>query len=346
MVEDELRSFIAELPKTETHLHIEGALPLELLRTVAPDRFASAAPPWWAPDFRYPGFAEFEEILLAHAALWYTSPERYHLAAREIFRGLQAQNVRYVETSFHLPITRLIQADGREILAAILDAAPPGMTVEVFAGMRRIDYTPDLAPVIDSLAAWDQLAGVDLHGVETWELESWTAPVWRSITEAGKVAKAHAGEFAGAESVRQVMEELGVTRVQHGIRAVEDPAVVALLRERDATCDVCVSSNVKLGVVPSYQSHPIARLVEAGVRCTLSTDDPFCFGGSLSEEYLHVARAFGWGRRELAGLAANGFQVARLAEAEQSQALSELARLAGAEPGRNPASRGAVSFCD
>ena len=319
-----LREFIGRLPKTETHLHIEGALPLALLRRVAPDRFVDGPPAWWAPDFRYSDFATFEAGLLDNAALWFTSPERYHEAARVVFQELAGQNVRYVETSFHLPITQFIRADGRDILDAIRSAAPEGMTVRVFAAMRRIDYTESLAPVIDSLHTWEHLAGVDLHGVEGWALEPWTAPVWRRVAEAGKVTKAHAGELTGPERVREVVEQLGVRRVQHGIRAIEDPAVVDMLLERDVTCDVCVTSNVKLGVVPSYEAHPIGRLLEAGVRCTVSTDDPFCFGGTLSDEYLYLARSLRFTSQQLALVARNGFEVAAMPEPARQEILDQL----------------------
>lgn len=303
-----LHAFIAQLPKAETHLHIEGALPLSLLQTVAPDRFRDAPPPWWAPGYRFASFADFEAALLGNAVLWYTSPGRYHEAAREVFRGLLAQNVRYVETSFHLPIARLIHADGREIVHAIRDAAPPGMTVRVFAGMRRDDGDA-MRPVLDALATWDELAGVDLHGVETLPLEPWTARLWAELAEAGKETKAHAGEFGGAASVREVVEVLGVRRVQHGIRAVEDPDVVSLLRDRDVTCDVCVTSNVKLGVVADYECHPLPALLDAGVRCTISTDDPFCFGGTLTNEYLVLATRMGFTRERLAQVAKNGLDM-------------------------------------
>lgn len=319
-----LREFIARLPKTETHLHIEGALPLALLRQAAPDRFRDGPPAWWAPDFRYPDFATFEAGLLENAAIWYTSPKRYHEAARVVFETLAAQNVRYVETSFHLPITQFIHADGRDILDAIRTAAPDGMTVRVFAAMRRIDYTEALAPIIDSLHTWDNLAGVDLHGVEEWPLESWTAPVWSRVAEAGKLTKAHAGELTGAERVREVVEQLGVRRVEHGIRAIEDPAVVELLVERDVTCDTCPTSNVKLGVVPSFAEHPLPRLLKAGVRCTVSTDDPFCFGNTLTDEYVAMATGMGLSRHELVSVARSGFAVATMSEPARRAVLDEL----------------------
>lgn len=327
-----LHQFIARLPKTETHLHIEGALPLELLRSVAPDRYPGRVPPWWSPAHRYASFASFEATLLEHAMLWYTSPERYHQAAAAVFQGLARQNVRYVETSFHLPVVQFIHADGREILDAIRSAAPAGMTVRVFAAMRRVDYTPALAPVIDSLHAWEHLAGVDLHGEESWRLEPWTAPVWRRVAGSGKIIKAHAGELAGAASVREVVETLGVNRVEHGIRAVEDPAVVELLRDRDVTCDTCPISNVRLGIVPSLSEHPLPQLLEAGVRCTVSTDDPFCFGNTLTDEYLALASDMRLSPTALARIARNGFEVALMDETAQASCLAELDAVAGIDP--------------
>jgi adenosine deaminase len=323
-----LAAFIQSLPKTETHLHLEGALPLELLQRVAPSLFRNGdLPPWWAADYRYSDFPAFERILLDHALLWFTSADHYHEAARLIFAGLQAQNVRYVETSFHLPVQKFINVPAREILDAIRTAAPAGMTVRVFSGMLRVDYTPDFSAVIDSLPEWEHLAGVDLHGVEIWPLEPWTAKVWSRVRAAGKETKAHAGEFGGATNVREAIEILGVKRVQHGVQAVDDPAVVRLLRERDITCDVCPISNVKLRVAPTMRQHPIRALFDAGVRCTISTDDPFSFGNTLSEEYAALVTDLGFTRRELVQIARNGFEVATMNVATKQTALAELAAI-------------------
>ncbi|MFP6886093.1 MAG: adenosine deaminase, partial [Opitutales bacterium] len=94
------KAFIRALPKTETHLHIEGCLPWELLHDLYPDEF-SDPPNFWADDFRYDSFEEFERILIEHAIRWFTTPDRYHEAAKVIFARHLEQNVRYVETSFH-----------------------------------------------------------------------------------------------------------------------------------------------------------------------------------------------------------------------------------------------------
>jgi adenosine deaminase len=302
-------AFIQSLPKTETHLHVEGALPYELLRAWRPETYPEN-PYFHALDFRYPSFPKFDEILLGHALPWFVSAERYHEAAKAIFAKHVAQNVRYVETSFHLPVTGFIGVPGPEIIAAIRAAVPEGLEVRIFAGMARTDYTGPMQAVIDDLGNWDGLAGVDLHGLESLPNEPWTAKVWARLRAEGKVTKAHAGEFGGADRVREAIEQLGATRIQHGVRAVEDPSVVALAAERGVTFDVCPLSNVKLKVVGSLNEHPLRALTAAGVRCTISTDDPLVFGNRLNDEYAALADEAGFTKTELARLAVNGWEVA------------------------------------
>lgn len=304
-----MKDFIQSLPKTETHLHVEGALPYELLRAWRPETYPEN-PYFHARDFRYPSFPKFDEILLGHALPWFVSAERYHEAAKAIFAKHVAQNVRYVETSFHLPVTGFIGVPGPEIIAAIRAAVPAGLEVRIFAGMARTDYAGPMQAVIDDLGNWDGLAGVDLHGLESLPNEPWTAKVWARLRGEGKVTKAHAGEFGGADRVREAIEQLGATRIQHGVRAVEDPSVVALAAERGVTFDVCPLSNVKLRVVPSLAEHPLRVLTAAGVRCTISTDDPLVFGNRLNDEYAALADEAGYTRTELARLAVNGWEVA------------------------------------
>lgn len=321
-----MNEFIQSLPKTETHLHIEGALPYELLRVWRPETYPEN-PYFHAPDFRYPSFPKFDEILLGHALPWFVSAERYHEAAKAIFAKHVAQNVRYVETSFHLPVTGFIGVPGPEIIAAIRAAVPAGLEVRIFAGMARTDYTGAMQAVIDDLGNWDGLAGVDLHGLESLPNEPWTAKVWARLRGEGKVTKAHAGEFGGADRVREAIEQLGAMRIQHGVRAVEDPAVVALAAERGVTFDVCPLSNVKLRVVPSLREHPLRALEAAGVRCTISTDDPLVFGNRLNDEYKALADEASFTRAELARLAKNGWEVADVPAATRTAMIAEIDRL-------------------
>jgi adenosine deaminase len=321
-----LAGFIQALPKTETHLHVEGALPYELLHAWQPERWV-AKPAFRERSHRYPTFPDFEKILLDHALPWFTSAERYYEAAKVMFAKHVAQNVRYVETSFHLPVTKFINVPGPEIIAAIRAAAPVGLEVRVFTGMLRSDINGDLRPTIDQLHNWDGLAGIDLHGFETMPTVPETAEVWARARAAGKVTKCHAGEFDGAARVREAIEFLGVKRVQHGVRAIEDPAVVKLAADRGVTFDVCPISNVGLKVVPALREHPIRRLMKAGVRCTVSTDDPLSFGNSLVEEYTALALELNFTRAELAQVARNGWAVATVPAEVRNAALAEIERL-------------------
>jgi adenosine deaminase len=320
----ELAAFLARLPRTETHLHIEGALPWSLLHRLDPARFA-APPEFHAPDYHYASFTQFESVLLEMAGMWYQSPERYHAAARVIFAELvERENVRYLETSCASGVIEHFRLDGQAVVEAIRAAAPAGIEVRVYLGIHHDGYTERSAAFIEDSLGWEGLAGYDLHGTETFPLEPWTADFWRRARAAGKRTKAHAGEFRGADFVRQVIDELGVTRVQHGVRAIEDPALVARLAANGITLDVCPISNVKLGVVPSMREHPIRRLHDAGVRCTLSTDDPLVFGNRLSQEYAALHRHLGFSFAELAQLARNGFLVADMDEAARAACLREI----------------------
>jgi adenosine deaminase len=323
---NDLGRFIQSLPKTETHLHIEGALPYELLVAWQPGTYPPH-PFFHAPGYRFPTFPEFDKVLLGHALPWFTSAERYHEAAKAVFARHVAQNVRYVETSFHLPVTQFINVPGREILAAIRGAVPPGLEVRLFAGMLRTDYAGPMSAVIDDLENWDDLAGVDLHGWEQVPTEPWAARVWARLRAAGKITKCHAGEFDGAERVREAIIQLGVTRLQHGVRAIEDPAVVALALARGVTFDVCPISNVRLHVAPSMAEHPIKKLLAAGVRCTVSTDDPLVFANTVNDEYAMLAGELGFTRAELALVAHNGWDVALVDETQRRAAIVEIDRL-------------------
>jgi len=323
-----LKEFIQALPKTETHLHVEGALPYDVLRAWKPREYP-AHPFFHAPRHRIRQFQRFDKILLGHALPWFTNAQRYYEGAKAIFAKHTAQNVRYVETSFHLAATTFLKIPPREIAAAILAAAPRGLEVRVFVGMLRNDYHGPMRAIVDTIADCDNITGVDLHGLETLPLEAWTARVWKRMRAAGKITKAHAGEFRGAASVRDAIVRLGVTRIQHGTRAIEDPRVVALARDRGVTFDLCPISNVRLGVVPSIREHPIRAFMQAGIRCTLSTDDPLVFGNTLTDEYTALANESSppFTRAELAKLARNGFEVASLPAAHKARLIALVDKL-------------------
>jgi adenine deaminase len=317
-----LREFIQSLPKTETHLHLEGGLPLELLRRVRPEFVQPPAS--WAHNFKFRDFAHFDRELLDMAFSWFTSPERYHEAAKLTFARHLAQNVKYVETSFASGIIEFGGLDGPEVLAAIRAAVPVGLEVRVFLGIHHNGAGPAMRPILEEALTWPDLAGIDLHGLESAPLEDWTAGYWAAARQAGKYTKAHAGEFMGADFVQRILDELNPHRIEHGVRCGEDPQVVAEIKRRGLALDMCPISNHKLMPGISLANHPIRRLFDAGVKITVSTDDPISFGNTLADDYAALAERSGFTRGELVRLARNGFEVALLAGERKKPWLDQL----------------------
>ncbi len=321
--ESALADRLKALPKTETHLHIEGALPYELLRELDPDRFPEN-PPFRQPGYRFENFVEFETLLVDHAVAWYTSPERYHQACKRVFQGLVEQNVRYLETSIHLAIIEFTGSDGHELVHAVKSAAPDELEVRVIGALTRDGYTEVMAPIIDSLHTWDELDGIDMHGQEWLDLEDWAPPVWRRCKEAGKILKVHAGEFGGPKKIYEALDTLGAERIQHGTRAFEDPRLVERLAKEGVILDMCPISNEKLKVVDTLEKHPIREYHEAGVVCTANTDDPLCFVNTVTDEFVALVERLGFSLAEIGEIAKNGFRHARMDTAEKERCIKEI----------------------
>jgi adenosine deaminase len=234
-----------------------------------------------------------------------------------------------VEISFHAGIIEFLNIPGPDIISAIRDAIPDGLEVRIFMGMLRNQYTELMAPVIDDCVNWEDLDGIDLHGTEVLPLEDWAKSLWSRAREANKFTKAHAGEFGGPDYVKDAVEFLGVNRVEHGVRAVEDHEVLSLVIDRDITFDVCPISNLKLNVVETMKNHPIRKLFDEGVRCTLNTDDPLSFGNQLEEEYAALAMELKFSKKELAILARNGFEIALMPESMKLPFINQIDAIIG-----------------
>ncbi len=150
----------------------------------------------------------------------------------------------------------------------------------------------------------DGVVAIGIGGIEAEGPARWFGELYSQARGRGLRLTAHAGETTGPESVWQALE-IGAERIGHGIRAIEDPLLVAHLRDREIPLEICITSNLRTGSVPSLREHPVKRLFDAGVPILLNTDDPALFECSLAGEYALAAREFGFTPEELAGIAAN-----------------------------------------
>lgn len=322
-----MNSFIESLPKTETHLHIEGAIPWDMFEARFPGEFPSI-PVFRQPCFRYDNFSHFENILIEHALHIIRGPLDYAEVAAMVFRNQLKQNVRYVELSFHAGMIEFLKISGEEIISAILSAVPDGLEVRIFLGMSRDSYTDYLANILESAVEnWDGLYGIDLHGPEHLEIGDWISPLWEKAKFNGRVLKAHAGEFGPASNVQWAVQQLGVKRIQHGIHASKDEEVLQLLDKEGVTLDICPISNHKLRVFDNWDDYPLRKFIGHGIPITISTDDPMSFGNCLNDEYQALHQNLGFSAGELAQFAKNGFDVADISNNQRIKFISEIDRL-------------------
>ncbi|HEU4367627.1 MAG TPA: adenosine deaminase family protein [Methylomirabilota bacterium] len=325
--------FIRALPKAEVHLHFEGAVPWAMVRAHSRGALPEH-PAWWADGFRFEDFKQFRlasqtclESLVDVAA--------YHRAAEAVFGGLRAQNVRYTEVSFDAVRLAAQELPFTDVIDAIKRGAPPGLTVRVFGAFayHKHDTTPE--DVIAATLNQANLDGISLHGDETVRSTARFADVFAEARHKRLLTKAHAGELSGPASITSALDLLGVRRIEHGVRAIEDEALVERLAADGVTLDMCPWSNVRLAVVRDLTAHPIRRLHARGVRVTVSTDDPTVFGRSLSEELASLVDDLGFALPEVAQLQSNAFAVAAMPADARAAVQRELdALVAEAESGR------------
>ena len=328
------------MPKVELHLHLEGAVqPATLLhiaernRVELPARDVAGV----AQLFNYRHFHEFLTVFMVLARSLMRG-EDFELLAYELGHQLADQNVRYAEV-----MVSAFQYFNRGIdLGEVVQGAMAGFERAERERGTRVRLAFDYGRQFGVETAWKVL---DLaiqnmrYGLVAWSIggdelnypPELFAEVFAAARRAGLHVMAHAGEVVGPPSVWGAVDVLGCERIGHGIRSIDDPALLAHLRARGVALDVSPSSNVCTGAVPNIAAHPLRQLFDAGVPITLNTDDPTFFKTSLNDEYRLAAREFGFGADELAALALNGVRAAFLPAADRAaleqQFKRELARL-------------------
>lgn len=289
------------LPKAEVHLHLEGCFEADVIAHWA--RLEGVALPRPKEDlFKFSGLADFLGFLDLACGLASTSDRlvelSYGLCQRLAANGTGYADVIFNPTHWHAWHGRLgpmLDAIDAGCKAAEQDGLPP---VGLCVSLLRTQSADEAADLVDQLIAMrhPRVVALSVDGNEATAGRTGPrfAEAFRRAGAAGLRRTVHAGESSGPEGVRDAVELLGADRIDHGVRAMEDAALVALLADRQIPLGVCPTSNLVLGVYPSIEAHPIERLRAAGVRVSVNTDDPALLGASLVGEYSLCRQAFGW----------------------------------------------------
>jgi adenosine deaminase len=302
----------------ELHLHLEGAI-----RAASLVRLSSRSPDPIFPDLaavrarrRALGSKDAFFGLYRDVCRQLRSPADYALVARGLVSRLARENVRWAEVTVSPAVVEKIGLDWFDVVDALervfLEHESKGRgRVRILLDLVRHWGPASAARVLDlhTERPWRRVVGFGLGGDETAHPARDFREVYQRGRKAGLLPVVHAGEWAGPESVADALRFLEPVRIAHGIRAVEDPALLKALAKEGIVCDVCPTSNLRTGAVSRGEAHPLHRMLLAGVRVTLSTDDPGLFGTTLAGEYR---RAASWGATgaELARCAATARQAA------------------------------------
>ncbi len=322
---------IARMPKVELHVHLEGSARPETLLVLA-RRNGIALPATDVAGLRaWYRFRDFPHFITVYDVICdcIVTPDDLTLLVRELGADAGAQGIRYLEvtTTTNARLRRGLALDDQ--LAALVAGADD-------AARRygvRMQFIVDIVPEQSLAEAWTLarwavarqgrgICALGLAGTEAAHDKAVLAPVFTYARDAGLPRAIHAGETMGPQSVWDALTLLHTDRIGHGVRAIEDPALVAHLAATQTPLEVCPTSNVRLGVVPSLAAHPIRRLRDAGVYITVNTDDPPLFGATLTDEYRALADVHGFTPDDLRILAVNAARAAFLPPTEKAALLA------------------------
>jgi adenosine deaminase len=328
---------LISLPKVDLHLHLEGAMRPTTVVELA-ERHGVALPEGLREGrYEFRDFRHFiDEFVVGIACL--RELDDFRRIAYELVEDEAAEGARYAEVMVSLPDHRERFDDWDAVLAAVLEGLADGerdfgvVSRVIVDVVRGIDLR--LSRRAMEVAGRHRDAGVvglGVGGEERFGPEPYEEIFLAGIA-GGLHSVPHAGENEGAASIRGAVRQLRADRIGHGIRILEDPELVAEVRELGIALDVCPTSNLKTKVVPDAEAHPLPALLDAGLRCTLASDDPTMFGSPLAGEYELCRSAFGFGDERLAEIARNGVRASFAEDAlKEDLQLGIAAWLAGDE---------------
>ncbi len=298
---------VPETPLAELHLHLEGSIDPENLREIEPALTLEEI----ARETSYSDFAGF-----IRAFVWVNrklkSPRHYAIIARRLFESLDAQGIAYAEVTVSAGVVLWKQQDLASVFEALsTEAARARSTIRWILDATRQWGADTARPVFDFAAEHqrDGVVAIGIGGIEAEGPARWFGELYARARDRGLRLTAHAGETTGPDSVWEALE-IGAERIGHGIRSIQDPRLVAYLRDHNIPLEICITSNLRTGAVPSLEEHPVKRLFDAGVPILLNTDDPALFECTLQGEYALAERAFGFTSEQIAGIMSNSHRYA------------------------------------
>jgi adenine deaminase len=335
-----MKSFIAGIPKCELHLHIEGSLEPELMFEIA-DRNEITLP---YPNieavraaYQFTNLQSFLDIYYAGANVLQYEQDFYDLTWEYVDR-VHRQNVRHVEIFFD-PQTHTERGITFEtvitgIRQALRDARDQfGMTYKIIPNfLRHLSAESAMQTLEQALPFGKWIAAFGLDSSEVGNPPSKFKDVFDRVHAEGFDTVAHAGEEGPTEYIWEAINLLKVSRIDHGVRSVEDPKLVDYLKQHEIALTVCPLSNVKLRVFERMEKHNLKKLLDLGLRATINSDDPAYFGGYLLENFLAAQEALNLNQKDIVRLVKNSFEASFLSEPDKDCFLAEVdAYVAGQE---------------
>jgi adenine deaminase len=328
----ERAALVRNLPKCELHIHIEGSLEPEMMFALAARngvklRYDSVEAVRRA--YQFGNLQDFLDLYYQGMSVLKVEQDFYDLAFAYLTRA-HADNVRHVEmffdpqghTSRGIAFSTVVDGLTRAIADARRELGIDAHLIMCF--LRHLDEA-DAQKTLDlALPYRDRIVGVGLDSSEVGNPPSKFQHVFRRARDAGFFPVAHAGEEGPPQYVWEALDLLGVGRVDHGNRSLEDDALVARLARERRPLTVCPLSNLRLRVVHDLAHHPLRLMLDKGLMASVNSDDPAYFGGYVSQNFLAVGEALALTRDEIVAVVRNGFDASLMAQADKDKAHAEI----------------------
>ncbi|CBE70100.1 MAG: adenosine deaminase [Candidatus Methylomirabilis oxygeniifera] len=338
---NDLEQLIRDLPKAELHVHIEGTLEPELLHELARRnhlalRFATVEELRRA--YRFHNLQSFLDIYYEGVEVLLHEQDFFDLTWAYLERAAQ-QHVRHTEIFFDpqahtdrgVPFDTVIRGIHRALEEAIPQLGISSRLIMCF--LRHLEADTAMLTLEASLRFKNWIVAVGLDSSELNHPPNKFVEVFERARAEGYLTVAHAGEEGPPDYIRQALDLLHVSRLDHGVRCLEDPALIQRLARERIPLTVCPLSNVKLCVFKSLENHNLKKLLDLGLCVTVNSDDPAYFGGYITENLLASQKALGLTRHDIYALARNAFEASFLRADEKRRFITELDRFMQAHPG-------------